>query len=186
MWINFVTLTYVAIKYWVQIYQVLLCKELIIKHCIDGQRNRKLHESCDSPGGTGLSSVDVDPSSEAKWRPSQSCGNSRLTWLDHVMPRLLSHPSSLLLGIWSPGFAVITSVKHLTLRSSHRIWTHEWTPTPAQNSFMILGIWELFHNECVSYSLNRETSVLTLLPAWPSGTKFLHNFIFTPHSLDSA
>lgn len=72
------------------------------------------------------------------------------------------------------------------ISDSHRIWTHKWTPTPAQNSFMRLDIWELFHNECVNYSLNREASVLTLLQAWPSGTKFLHNFIFTPHSLDSA
>lgn len=49
------------------------------------------------------------------------------------MPHLLSHPSSLLLGIWSPGFAVIISVKYLTLigfepinELQHLHKTHLW------------------------------------------------------------
>ena len=41
-------------------------------------------------------------------------------------------------------------------------------------------------DKCVNYLLNRETSVLTLLQAWPRTTNFLHNFIFTSHRLDSA
>lgn len=145
---QFVMLIYVAINtqftFIIKFYHI----ECIIKHCIDWQRNRKLLENYDSPGGTG---ENVDESS-----------TSRLTGDFHRAAAIVSLHTR-------PHWCHVCSLNHLPSFWASDHWASLW-PQHKCKIFVLLGalmIWtqsewalmqaQRMFNTCICFM----TSVLT-------------------------